>query len=445
MNGALTVLVVGGGGREHALAWKLALSDRVARVLAAPGNAGTASEPRVENVAVGAEDVDGLVALARERSVDLTVVGPEAPLVAGIADRFQAEGLRIFGPSAAAARLEGSKAFTKAFLSSHGIPTARYAEFTDPNEAAAHVREHGAPIVVKADGLAAGKGVVVAQSEAEALDAVDEMLSGRAFGDAGRRIVIEEFLAGEETSFICVVGGGEALPLASSQDHKAAHEGDTGPNTGGMGAYSPAPVVDAAAHERIMREIVDPTVEGLAASGTPYTGFLYAGLMIDAQGAPRVIEFNCRLGDPETQPILLRLRSDILNLVEAAIDGRLASVRPEWDDRAALGVVMAAAGYPGSYDKGHEITGLDACVPHTKVFHAGTAIDGDRIVTSGGRVLCVSGLGKDVSEAQRRALERVGTVNWNGAWHRRDIGYLAVGRELAQRPHPNGARDDRPS
>ena len=428
-NDPLTVLVVGGGGREHALAWKLAQSERVTRVLVAPGNAGTAGEPRVENVPVGAEDIEGLLALARERSVDLTVVGPEAPLVAGIADRFQAEGLRIFGPGAAAARLEGSKAFTKAFLEGHGIPTARYAEFTDPTEAAAYVREHAAPMVVKADGLAAGKGVVVAQSEAEALAAVDEMLSGRAFGDAGRRIVIEEFLTGEEASFICVVGGGEAMPLASSQDHKAAGEEDTGPNTGGMGACSPAPVVDSAVHERIMCEIIRPTVEGMAAAGTPYTGFLYAGLMIDADGASRVIEFNCRLGDPETQPILLRLRSDLLDLIEAAIDGGLSRVRPDWDDRAALGVVMAAAGYPGSYDKGHLISGLDDDVPHTKVFHAGTAIDGERIVTSGGRVLCVCGLGEDVSRAQYVAYERAGTVDWNGAWHRRDIGHRAVARE----------------
>ena len=431
-NGPLTVLVVGGGGREHALAWKLAQSERVERVLVAPGNAGTAREPRVENVAVGAEDIEGLLALAHERSVDLTVVGPEAPLVAGIADRFQAEGLRIFGPSAAAAQVEGSKAFTKAFLANHGIPTARYAEFTDPAEAAAYVREHGAPIVIKADGLAAGKGVVVAQSEAEARAAVDEMLSGRAFGDAGRRIVIEEFLDGEEASFICVVGGGKAMALASSQDHKAAGEGDTGPNTGGMGAYSPAPVVDAAVHGRIMREIIHPTVEGLATAGAPYTGFLYAGLMIDSGGVPRVIEFNCRLGDPETQPILLRLRSDLLDLIEAAVDGGLARVRPAWDERPALGVVMAAAGYPGSYDKGHPIAGLDADLPDTKIFHAGTAIDGGRIVTSGGRVLCVCGLGEDVSEAQHRALERIGTIGWNGAWHRRDIGHRAVARELRQ-------------
>ena len=431
-NGPLTVLVVGGGGREHALAWKLAQSERVERVLVAPGNAGTAREPRVENVAVGAEDIEGLLALAHERSVDLTVVGPEAPLVAGIADRFQAEGLRIFGPSAAAARVEGSKAFTKAFLATHGIPTARYAEFTDPAEATAYVREHGAPIVIKADGLAAGKGVVVAQSEAEALAAVDEMLSGRAFGDAGRRIVIEEFLVGEEASFICVVGGGEVVALASSQDHKAAGEGDTGPNTGGMGAYSPAPVVDDAVHARIMHEIIRPTVEGLATAGAPYTGFLYAGLMIDSGGVPRVIEFNCRLGDPETQPILLRLRSDLLDLIEAAVDGGLARVRPAWDERPALGVVMAAAGYPGSYDKGHPIAGLDADLPDTKIFHAGTAIDGGRIVTSGGRVLCVCGLGEDVSEAQHRALERIGTIGWNGAWHRRDIGHRAVARELRQ-------------
>ena len=431
-NGSLTVLVVGGGGREHALAWKLAQSERVTRVLVAPGNAGTACEPGVENVAAGAEDLDGLVAIARERSVDLTVVGPEAPLVAGIADRFAAEGLRIFGPSAAAARVEGSKAFTKAFLARHGIPTARYAEFTDAGEAAAYVREHGAPIVVKADGLAAGKGVVVARSETEALAAVDAMLSGRAFGDTGRRIVIEECLPGEEASFICVVGGGEAVPLASSQDHKAAGEGDTGPNTGGMGAYSPAPVVDAAVHDRIMHEIVQPTVKGLAAAGAPYTGFLYAGLMIDARGAPRVIEFNCRLGDPETQPILLRLRSDLLDLIEAAIDGGLTRVQPEWDDRAALAVVMAAAGYPGSYDKGHAIAGLDDDLPDTMVFHAGTAVDGDRIVTSGGRVLCVCGLGEDVSEAQRRACERVRTIGWNGAWHRRDIGHRAVARERSR-------------
>ena len=429
MNDPLTVLVVGGGGREHALAWKLAQSERVARVLVAPGNAGTAREPGVENVAVGAGDVEGLAALARERSVDLTVVGPEAPLVAGIADRFAEAGLRVFGPSAAAARLEGSKAFAKAFLSRHRIPTARYAGFTSVDAAASWIRKHGAPIVVKADGLAAGKGVVVAHSEDEALAAAGEMLSGRAFGDAGRRIVIEEFLAGEEASFICVAGGGEAVALASSQDHKAAGEGGTGPNTGGMGAYSPAPVVDAVVHERIMREIVRPTVEGLAAAGTPYTGFLYTGLMIDAAGAPRVIEFNCRLGDPEAQPILLRLRSDLLDLVEAAIDGGLADVRPEWDERAALGVVMAAAGYPGSYAKGHPIDGLDSDAPDTKIFHAGTSIDGSRVVTSGGRVLCVCGLGEDVTEAHHRALERVGMAGWNGAWHRRDIGYRAIARE----------------
>ena len=427
--GSLDVLVVGGGGREHALAWKLAQSERVARVLVAPGNAGTAREPRVENVAVEAEDVEGLLALARERSVDLTVVGPEAPLVAGIADRFAEAGLRVFGPSAAAARVEGSKAFTKAFLSRHGIPTARYAEFTSTDEAASCVRRHGAPVVVKADGLAAGKGVIVARSEAEALAAVEGMLSGRAFGDAGRRIVIEECLAGEEASFICVAGGGEVVALASSQDHKAVGEGDTGPNTGGMGAYSPAPVVDSAAHERIMREIVLPAVRGLAAEGIPYTGFLYAGIMIDAAGAPRVIEFNCRLGDPEAQPILLRLRSDLLDLLEAALDGGLSRVRPVWDERAALGVVMAAAGYPGSYGKGHTIAGLDGDVPDTRIYHAGTSEGAGCVATSGGRVLCVCGLGEDVSEARRRAYERVGMVHWDGAFYRRDIGYRAVERE----------------
>ncbi len=427
--GRLTVLVVGGGGREHAIAWKLAQSARVARVLVAPGNAGTAREPGIENVPVQAEDIEGLIALARGRSVDLTVVGPEAPLVAGITDRFAAQGLRIFGPSAAAARLEGSKAFTKAFLASHGIPTAHHAEFTDPAAAAAHVRTQGAPIVIKADGLAAGKGVVVARSEAEALAAVANMLSGQAFGDAGRRIVIEEHLAGEEASFICVVGGGEAVPLASSQDHKAAGEGDTGPNTGGMGAYSPAPVVDKTVHTRIMREIVRPTVAGLAAAGMPYTGFLYAGVMIGANGAPRVIEFNCRLGDPETQPLLLRLRSDLLDLVEAALDGHLSKVHPQWDDRAALGVVMAAAGYPGRYDRGHPIAGLDADMPHTRVFHSGTTGDGDRIVTAGGRVLCVCGLGENVAEARRRTLDRVSMIAWDGAWYRRDIGHRALARD----------------
>ena len=401
----------------------------MSRVLVAPGNAGTAREPGVENVAVGAEDVEGLLALARERSVDLTVVGPEAPLVAGIADRFAEAGLRIFGPSAAAARVEGSKAFTKAFLARHGIPTARYAECASLDEAASRIRGHGTPIVVKADGLAAGKGVVVAHSEVEALAAAGEMLSGRAFGDAGTRIVIEEFLAGEEASFICVAGGGEVVALASSQDHKAVGEGDTGPNTGGMGAYSPAPVVDAAVHGRIMREIVLPAVHGLAAEGIPYTGFLYAGLMIDAAGAPRVIEFNCRLGDPEAQPILLRLRSDLLDLIEAALDGDLARVRPVWDERAALGVVMAAAGYPGSCGRGSPIAGLDRDMPDTKVFHAGTSVDAGRVVTSGGRVLCVCGLGENVSEAQRRACERTETVRWDGAFYRRDIGHRAVARE----------------
>ena len=445
---SLTVLVVGGGGREHALAWKLARSERVSRVLVAPGNAGTACEPGVENVPVAAEDVSGLLALARDRSVDLTMVGPEAPLVAGIVDRFGEAGLRIFGPSAAAARLEGSKAFAKAFLSRHGIPTARYAECASMDEAASLVRGHGMgmPIVVKADGLAAGKGVVIARSEAEALAAAGEMLSGRAFGEAGRRIVIEEFLDGEEASFICVVGGGEVIALASSQDHKAVGEGDTGSNTGGMGAYSPAPVVDSATHERIMREIVLPAMRGLAAEGIPYTGFLYAGLMIDTAGAPRVIEFNCRLGDPEAQPILLRLRSDLLDLIEAALDGGLSRMQPVWDECAALGVVMVAAGYPGSYGKGYSIAGLDHDAPDTRIFHSGTTTTAaDRVVTTGGRVLCVCGLGKDVSEAQRRAYERVETVRWKGVSYRRDIGHRAVARERSQSRYSRQVQADRMS
>ena len=428
-NDALTVLVVGGGGREHALAWKLAQSARVVRVLVAPGNAGTAREPWVENVAVGAEDIEGLLALAHERSVDLTVVGPEAALVAGIADRFTDEGLRIFGPRAAAARVEGSKAFTKAFLASHGIPTARYAEFTCAADAAAYVREHGAPIVIKADGLAAGKGVVVAQSETEALAAVGEMLSGRAFGNAGRRIVVEEFLAGEEASFICVVGGGRSSHLHRRKITRRR----------GRGIPDRIPV--GWAHTRRRRSWTGWRTSASCARSSsrpwkdsrprepPYAGFLYAGLMIDASGAPRVIEFNCRLGDPETQPILLRLRSDLLDLLEAAIDGSLSSVQPVWDERAALGVVMAAAGYPGSCDKGHPVAGLDDDIPDTKVFHAGTSLDGRRVVTSGGRVLCVCGLGEGVVQARRRAFERIETVGWNGAWYRRDIGHRAVIRE----------------
>ena len=407
----MKVLIIGGGGREHALAWKAAQSPRVDAVLVAPGNAGTAAEPGVENVAVAAEDTDALLALARERAVDLTIVGPEAPLVAGIVDRFEAAGLRIFGPSAAAARLEGSKAFCKDFLSRHGIPTARYGAFEDIADARRFIVELGAPLVVKADGLAAGKGVIVCPTVAT----------------AGRRIVVEEFLEGEEASFICMVGGGRVLPLASSQDHKALDEGDTGPNTGGMGAYSPAPVVDEALHARIVAEVIEPTVAGLAADGTPYTGFLYAGLMIAADGSPRVLEYNCRFGDPETQPILMRLQSDLVDLVEAALDGSLPDAA-EWDPRACLGVVLAARGYPGRYDKGAVIEGLDAELPDTKVFHAGTRAEDGRVVTSGGRVLCVCALGRSVGEAQALAYRRVDAIRFEGARFRRDIGHRAVAR-----------------
>lgn len=425
----MRVLVVGGGGREHALAWRVAASPRVDRVYVAPGNAGTAAEPGVENVAIAADDIEGLLAFASAEAIELTIVGPEAPLVAGLVDRFTAAGLRAFGPSAAAAQIEGSKAFTKDFLTRHRIPTARYQVFSAPDEACAYIEECGAPIVVKADGLAAGKGVVVARDVDEAKQAAREMLSGSAFGAAGRRIVIEEFLEGEEASFIAIVGGGAVLPLASSQDHKACGNGDTGPNTGGMGAYSPAPVVDAAMSERIMREIAEPTVRALEADGLPYVGFLYAGLMIGADGAPRVIEYNCRGGDPETQPLMMRLRSDLTLLCDAAIDGRLGEQSARWDDRFCLGVVMAAEGYPAAYAKGEAIGGLDVEAPDTKVFHAGTREADGRVVTDGGRVLCVCALGATASEAQRRAYARLDDIDWPKAYYRTDIGYRAVARE----------------
>ncbi len=426
----MDVLVVGGGGREHAIAWKVALSPRVRSVFVAPGNAGTANEPKLCNVAIGADDLDGLLGFAAEQRIGLTIVGPEAPLVAGIVDRFESHGLRVFGPHAAAARLEGSKAFTKEFLTRHGIETAPFGVFTDVPGALAHLRAHPAPVVVKADGLAAGKGVIVARTDAEAREAVTDMLERGAFGEAGRRIVIESFLEGEEASFIAVVGGGRILPLASSQDHKPVGEGDTGPNTGGMGAYSPAPVIDAGLHRRIMREIMEPTVHGLAEAGYPYTGFLYAGLMIGDDGVPRVLEFNCRCGDPETQPIMQRLQSDLVDLCEAAIEGQLET-RARWDPRVALGVVMSAGGYPGAYRSGDLISGLEIDLPDTKVFHAGTRLDGDRVVTAGGRVLCVCALGQNVREAQDHAYRRVGAIGWNGAYFRRDIGYRAIAREAA--------------
>ncbi|UCE90644.1 MAG: phosphoribosylamine--glycine ligase [Pseudomonadota bacterium] len=426
----MDVLIVGGGGREHALAWKAAQSTLVDAVYVAPGNAGTAREPGIKNIAVDAEDVDALLRLAQQHRIGLTIVGPEAPLVEGIIDRFEAAGLRCFGPSAAAAQLEGSKTFTKDFLARHNIPTAAYGAFTDVASAVDYVREQGAPIVIKADGLAAGKGVVLARTEDEAIEAIESMLQGDAFGEAGRRVVVEEFLTGEEASFICMVDGEHILPLATSQDHKARDEGDTGPNTGGMGAYSPAPVVTPAIHQRIMDEVIVPTVRGMAEEGHPYTGFLYAGLMIDERGTPRVLEYNCRFGDPETQPIMMRLRSDLVALCEGALDGRLDELDVQWDARAALGVVMAAGGYPADYRKGDVITGLPAReAADSKVFHAGTALREDTVVTNGGRVLCVVGLGETVTAAQQTAYTQVERIRWDGVYFRRDIGHRAIARE----------------
>ncbi|WP_125075846.1 phosphoribosylamine--glycine ligase [Pseudoxanthomonas sp. SGT-18] len=424
------VLVIGSGGREHALAWKLAQSARVSEVIVAPGNAGTAAEAKCRNAAVKVTDLEGLLQLARDEGVAVTVVGPEVPLVAGVVDRFREAGLRIFGPTSAAAQLEGSKAFAKDFLARHGIPTAFYAVHTQVEAALAYIRQKGAPIVVKADGLAAGKGVIVAMTLEEAEAAVRDMLSGNAFGDAGARVVIEEFLEGEEASFISMVDGRTALPMATSQDHKRVGDGDTGPNTGGMGAYSPAPVVTPDVHARIMREVVEPTVAGMAADGIPFTGFLYAGLMIDASGAPKVIEFNVRFGDPETQPVMLRLQSDLLDLVEAALDGRLHEVQAQWDPRPSLGVVMAARPYPESPVTGDPIHGLDAVPADVKVFHAGTALDADgKVVSAGGRVLCVTALGDSVADAQRRAYTGVDAIRWEHAFCRRDIGWRAIARE----------------
>ena len=427
----MNILIIGGGGREHALAWKAAQSPLADTVFVAPGNGGTALEPGVENVAIAAEDLDGLLAFARDKQVGLTIVGPEAPLVAGLVDRFQAAGLPCFGPSQGAAQLEGSKSFTKDFLQRHGIPTAAYGSFTELEPALAYLRRVGAPIVVKADGLAAGKGVILAQDLATAEAAVRDMLAGNRFGAAGHRVVIEEFLTGEEASFIALVGQGQILPMASSQDHKARDDGDQGPNTGGMGAYSPAPVVTPELHERIMAEVMAPTVAGMAAEGLPYTGFLYAGLMIGADGTPRVLEYNCRFGDPETQPILLRLQSDLVALCLAALDGRLGEMRADWDPRAALGVVMAAGGYPDAYAKGQVISGLEAAaqVPDTKVFHAGTTRLDGQTLTSGGRVLCVTALGDTVGAAQARAYQAVDLIQWADGFCRRDIGHRAIARE----------------
>ena len=427
----MKVLVVGGGGREHALAWKAAQSPRVDRVFVAPGNAGTAREGKVDNVAIGAGDIEGLLEFARAEAIDLTIVGPEAPLVAGIADRFEAAGLRIFGPRRRAAELEASKAFCKDFLSRHGIPTAEYRVFDELVPALSYIETRDVPLVVKADGLAGGKGVVVAHSVGDAREAAAAMLAGDLFGNAGRRVVIEEFLEGEEASFIVIAGGGRVLPLATSQDHKPVGDGDTGPNTGGMGAYSPAPIIDAEIHRRILAEVIEPTVRGLESEGRAYTGFLYAGLMIDRHGAPRVLEYNCRGGDPETQPIMMRLRSDLIDLCEAALDGRLDEVEARWDERAALGVVMASQGYPGEYARGDPVQ-LSLFDEAEMVFHAGTRLQGERVFTDGGRVLCVCALGEDVRGAAERAYRRVESIHWPHAYFRRDIGYRAMAREAGR-------------
>jgi phosphoribosylamine--glycine ligase len=425
----MNILVVGSGGREHALAWKLAQPERVGTVFLAPGNAGTHREPGLSNVDIDVMDFEGLADFAATQGVGLTVIGPEAPLCGGIVDYFTARGLACFGPSKAAAQLEGSKAFTKDFLARHGIPTGRYANFTDEAAALAYVRECGAPIVIKADGLAAGKGVIVAETLEQAEAAVRDMLSGNAFGDAGCRVVVEEFLAGEEASFIVLADGNQALPMASSQDHKRIGEGDTGPNTGGMGAYSPAPVVTPAIHQRIMTEVIEPTLAGMAADGMPYTGFLYAGLMIDGEGNPKVIEFNCRFGDPETQPIMMRLNSDLDTLCLQALAGNLAGASAEWDPRPALGVVLAAEGYPGSYPKGATVSGIEeANNERVKVFHAGTREQAGEVVTHGGRVLCVTALGTDIADAQAAAYASVDKIHWSGMTLRRDIGWRAVDR-----------------
>ena len=429
----MNVLIIGSGGREHALAWKVAQDERVEKVFVAPGNAGTAIEAKCENVAIDVLELDKLVAFAKD-NVSLTIVGPEAPLVAGVVDRFRAHGLPCFGPTAGAAQLEGSKALTKDFLARHQIPTAEYQNFTEIEPALAYLREKGAPIVIKADGLAAGKGVIVAMTLQEAEDAVRDMLAGNAFGEAGSRVVIEEFLDGEEASFIVMVDGEHVLPMATSQDHKRVGDGDTGPNTGGMGAYSPAPVVTDEVHQRVMEQVIWPTVRGMAAEGNVYTGFLYAGLMIDADGNPKVIEFNCRFGDPETQPIMVRLESSLVLLVEAALARALDKVEATWDPRPTVGVVLAAGGYPGDYAKGDVIEGLDeAAALDGKVFHAGTALDtANRIVTAGGRVLCATAIGASVADAQQQAYRLAEKIRWSGMFYRHDIGYRAIARERGE-------------
>ncbi len=426
----MQVLIIGGGGREHALAWKVAQSSRVEQVYVAPGNAGTAREAKVENVDIGADNISGLVTFAREKKIELTIVGPEAPLVAGVVNVFNLAGLRCFGPRREAAELEGSKAYMKDFLKRHAIPTAVFETFEDIDAASNYIRSRPAPVVVKADGLAAGKGVVIAATHDEAIEAARSMLSGDAFGAAGKRIVVEEFLVGEEVSFIIMTDGEHIIPFASSQDHKARDDGDRGPNTGGMGAYSPAPIVDRDLHERIIQEVIKPTLAGMAADRRPYTGFLYAGLMIDESGAPKVLEYNCRFGDPETQPIMMRLRSDLSDACLALMDGKGGQIGLDWDERVALGVVIASGGYPADYEKGHVISGLDSAHgPDTFVFHAGTAVQDDDVVNAGGRVLCVVGLGDNVRDAQLAAYARADEISFKDAFCRRDIGYRAVRRE----------------
>ncbi len=426
----MKVLIIGSGGREHALAWRCAQADSVEKVFVAPGNAGTAMEPKLENVTIGVDEFAALAEFALAESVALTIVGPEAPLVDGVVDYFRERNLACFGPSKGAAQLEGSKAFTKDFLKKHNIPTAAYQVFTDVATAIDYIKANGAPIVIKADGLAAGKGVIVAQTEAEAIAAVEDMLSGNKFGEAGHRVVIEEFLVGEEASFIAMVDGRHILPMATSQDHKARDDGDTGPNTGGMGAYSPAPVVTDEVYQRIMDQVIEPTVAGMASDGYPYTGFLYAGLMISPDGQPSVVEFNCRFGDPEAQPVMLRLRSDLADLCLAAVAGKLDTKTAQWDERPAVGVVLAAGGYPESYDKGLPISGLEAVLADEgKVFHAGTTIVGGHVVNNGGRVLCATALGDTVSAAQSAAYNLVNKISWDKMYYRKDIAHRAISRE----------------
>jgi phosphoribosylamine--glycine ligase len=428
----MNILIIGSGGREHALAWKAAQSDNVETVFVAPGNAGTATENHCTNIALDTMDFSALAAFATDNNVGLTIVGPEAPLVEGIVDFFADKNLRCFGPSKGASQLEGSKAFTKDFLSRHNIPSSAYETFTEIDPAISYIKSQGAPIVVKADGLAAGKGVIVAMTETCAEEAVRDMLAGNAFGEAGHRVVIEDFLEGEEASFIVMVDGKNILPMATSQDHKRAANGDQGPNTGGMGAYSPAPVVTDAIYQRIMEEVIKPTVEGMAAEGNDYTGFLYAGLMINAEGAPKVIEYNCRFGDPETQPIMMRLQGDLVAMCNAALDGKLDTASANWDPRCAVGVVLAAGGYPASYPKGDTISGLEnaATISDAKVFHAGSKLDNGEVVTNGGRVLCATALGNTVTEAQQQAYQQVNAISWNQMYYRTDIAYRAIEREL---------------